>query len=97
MDQETGVTKSEGWDRMGSLMSGSPIPPNAQQQGSDMSIYQKDEIRSGLFMTKDCSTAIFQPQEPVASLSDIAKRLARLKQKLEVVTQVMADQRRTRH
>ena len=58
-----------------------------------MTYYEKDEIRSGLFMVKDCPVSIVVEKSPVRygdSLAEINRRLELVREKLAIVQQVVA-------
>ena len=58
-----------------------------------MTIYQKDEIRTGIFMEKDCPIVVVK-STPTVPLSDIAKRLERVRRKIAVLAQFAVQNRR---
>jgi hypothetical protein len=58
-----------------------------------MTFYTKDEIQPGVFMTKD-APVIVEPAKSSPTLSDIAERLERVRKKIAVVAQFVAQNRR---
>jgi hypothetical protein len=51
-----------------------------------MTIYQKDEIRVGMYLEKDCPIVV-ERATPVTPLSDIQRRLESVKKKLAILRQ----------
>ena len=59
-----------------------------------MTIYEKDEIRAGIFMEKDCADPIVVSKSTATvPLSEIHEKLERVRQKLAVIAQVVAANR----
>ena len=60
--------KSSGRDRLDSLLSGGPDPTTPEHAGrGDTPMYQKSDIRTGMFMVKDCIAASSEAGQMAAS------------------------------
>jgi hypothetical protein len=61
-----------------------------------MSYLKKEDIRAGIFITKDSSIAV-EVANSKPSLSEIARKLELVRDKLAIVQQFVADNKRRMH